>query len=167
MRIHSDTLTQQHVHDAVRLIPSAYAEVTRHGSRKRDHALEAKLSATAKGSGRRHGNSGQYGAMGPDTDYALMWDEWGEVISRLYMVDPAAIVGPYESADHFHWVTGNRFSPDRGTTLRPHIHRWDNQRRSAGGAYYVWECKGSRGKACTAILRSLASGHDWSEISGE
>lgn len=168
MRIHTDTIDWTDVSRAVTIIPNAYAEVTSHGSRKRHHALEVKLTATDRGEGRRAGNTGQYGARDLEDGYALMWDEWGDVIARLYEKDPTALIGPYESAEHFHWTTGGRFDRHNtnGNRTTPHVHRWTYAGVSVTGSYHVSECKGtpSRGIKCDAITRRPAAGLTWDEV---
>lgn len=102
MRIHTDILAgwQRLYH----CLPSGvYLELSTHGSRKRAHAFEVKL--TADDGYDRHGikrcygtNSGSYGG---GYDRAATWVEWGDWIVALFKHDLAAIIGPYDGADDF------------------------------------------------------------------
>jgi hypothetical protein len=103
MRIHTDKLTAA---DLRKLAPNGtLAEVTAHGSRKRDHAFEVGLSAE-HGSD-KHGNkrsfarnSGQYGGAG-NYDRAATWVEWGDWIAGMFKIDPRAIIGEYNGVTDF------------------------------------------------------------------
>lgn len=143
MRIHTDIITSGDVGNAVAIVPGAYAEVTQRRSQKRHHALEVKLSATDKGPGRRHVNTGKYGAA--TNDYALTWDEWGNVLAALFALDPNAIAGDYGGANDFHWKTGSRFAMG---PVQTHHHRWEWE-NAATNTYSVSTCKG-----CGALKRT-------------
>lgn len=150
MRLHTDTVTATDVHRATLTLPGVFAEVTTHGSRIRDHALEVKLT----GNGRR-ANSGAYGA---GYENGATWDEWGAVMAALYELDPSALWGSgkyptYRDAEHFHWVTGDRFR--EGMPTNPHkLHRFGIYVPSATGTYRVGTCK------CGAIHRT----GDWERV---
>ncbi|WP_176561903.1 hypothetical protein [Mycolicibacterium palauense] len=152
MRIHSNVLTEQHFYEAAIAAGVTVVGVHRHGSRSRERAYDFGIS----GSGR---SGGQWGHR----DYkSATWDEWGIFLAHLFEVDQDAHTGKhgYLSADHFHWVTGDRFrylTPD-GQHKR---HNWlsgDHRGTSATGSYWVQSC------ACGAIQRSVKHGHSWAEI---
>lgn len=162
MKIHTNKLTARHVHAATGDLPGVYAEVTTHGSRDHARALNVKL----EGNGRR-GNSGSYGAM-DDGTLSASWDEWGVIIARLFALDPDARFGDkahptYLNRAHYHWSTGNRFLSGEMPTDTHKAHRFEYQGESAGGAYAVSYCKGSKGKPCSAITRRVARG-TWEDI---
>ena len=151
-------------------------DASEHRSQTHLRAFEIKLS----GDSSRGPNSGRYG-MDNYGDKAATRDQWGMFLSALFEVDPAARVGGaknpiYIDRDHFHWSTGNRYAgtPDdngvrridapTGTFLTAgkgyhRRHEWTLGGSSATGAYYVSEC------ACGAIVRRVAYGRSWSEIS--
>lgn len=140
MRIHSDTLTAIQIHSLVPV--TAYVgKLSRHGSRKRDHAFEVNLG----GSGKTGGQWGQQNGK------AATWDEWGMFLAALYEADPEAVTPYYTDADDFHHVTGDRFR-----TLTPDEqhkqHRWEYQVNLGdhGSSYHA--CKGSKNAPCTAEI---------------
>lgn len=152
MRIHSNTVNEADIRRVVDVLVGGNVRVhslTRHGSRSRHHALNLILSGSSK-------FGGQYG----DLNYAAAtWDEWGIVLNAIFELDPDAVVlGVYESAEHFHWVTGDRYR--MLTPGAQHLrHNWlsgDAGGRSVGGSYYVQSCK------CGAIVRRLAHGRTFS-----
>lgn len=109
MRIHTDAIQRGDLFSALPDGPFSL-DVSDHGSRKRAKAFEAKLSyigGKKKGDGRRQTNSGTYGATG---ELAATYDEWGEWIAKLYRIDPAAIIGPYSSREHFHERTEYKYA---------------------------------------------------------
>src|SRR5258705_6579708 len=114
MRIHSNTLTHEDFADAAKRAGVSIVELSEHGSQSRKHAFKFALEGT---SGRPRG----FGAGGE----AATWDEWGIVFAHLFNVDPDAHTGKngYLSAEHYHWVTGDRFR-----TLTPLLqhkrHKW-------------------------------------------
>lgn len=141
MRIHTDTLTHDDLTDAARAAGVSLNKSTQHGSRRRARAFEVLL----EGSGTR-GNSGWYGAADRQ---AATWDEWGVFLAVLFDRDTlATIPGVYENAEHFHWVTGNRFDALTmpADTHKRHSFRYDGT--SATGSYSVSNCT-----RCTAITR--------------
>ena len=115
MRIHSDTLTVDDLHRAMRESGIA-AEgvfldgVMQHGSRTRRQAFEVSLRALPgrdrNGKARRAPNSGQSGAAGGK---AATYDEWGFWLARLFEYDPAAVMSYYKSRDDFHRATRNAY----------------------------------------------------------
>lgn len=153
MRIHSDNLTSSDIGAAAQAARIMVVTNDQKGSRSRDHAFEFSFS----GSG---AHRSQWRAM---NHRAATWDEWGIALAHLFTVDPDAIVPQvYESAEHFHWATGNRFS-----ALLPadqHLrHNWlsgDAGGRSVTGTYVVQSCK------CGAITRRPAYGYSWADING-
>lgn len=159
--------------DFIALVSARYSE---HSSRTHPRAFEIQLF----GDSSRGPNSGFYG-MDNYGDKAATWDQWGMFLSALFEVDPAARVGGaknpiYIDRDHFHWSTGGRYlgTPDddgvrrvdapTGTFLTAgkgyhRQHKWTSGGSSVTGTYYVSEC------ACGAIVRRVAYGRSWSEIS--
>ncbi len=149
MRLHTK-VSETDVYTAARKAGVEVENLSRHGSRKRSHAFEVTLSGSGSWA-----NSGGYGAAGHKS---ATWDEWGIFLDALYRVDAQMVAGEaYQGREHFRWVTGARYD-----NLRPGAqhkrHRWNPQGRSAGGGYYVSECK------CGAILRRLAHGHRWQDV---
>ena len=158
--------------DFITLVSARYSE---YSSRTHARAVEVTLF----GDSSRGPNSGFYGM--DNGDKAATWDQWGMFLSALFEVDPAARVGGaknpiYIDRDHFHWSTGGRYlgTPDDDGVRRVHAptgtfltagkgyhrqHKWTPGGSSATGAYYVSEC------ACGAIVRRVAYGRSWSEIS--
>lgn len=112
MRIHTDTLTEREIRAAAARF-NLYPEVlTKHGSRKRDHAFEVQLS----GSSSRKAQSGEWNAA--------TWDEWGAFIGYLFSLDSEATMSYYESAEAFHRYTCNRFQSGMLPADTHNQHRW-------------------------------------------
>lgn len=153
MRIHSDTITHRDFINAAYTARVAVVDLSTYGSRSRDRAFKFYLS----GSGI---TGGQWGSQ----DYkTATWDEWGIFLGHLFDVDPIAHTGKnsYLSAQHYHWVTGDRFR-----TLTPrhqhHRHRWEYRgnfdpdfRPDRSGFSEAW-C------SCRAIKRWVIRGDFWS-----
>ena len=131
MRIHTDTLTTD---DLYRELPDdCYLEVTTHGSRKRHHAFEVKVSAQvgrdAHGIKRAYAqNSGTYGAASDDYSRAATWIEWGDWMVALFKIDASAIIGPYDGASDFTYQT-HQFAPHRQAreNAEAHAARWNRE----------------------------------------
>lgn len=136
MRIHSDILTEDDLRSAVAseinnnnyTAATAYLEVSHHGSRKRDHAFEVHLygdpGKDRHGIARRYSTGGAYGTT--DGIYrALTWVEWGDVICRLFTIDPRAIIGSYDGFDDFMEQT-QTYAPHRSQFYDAveHANRW-------------------------------------------
>jgi hypothetical protein len=164
MRIHTDSLTEKDIYEATARAGSAVrVVVTEHGSRSRARAFNVTLSGTSS----RRRNTGNYGAAGedsywgPDRSHAATWDEWGMFLAEIFRRDPNAVVpNAYESGEHFHWSTGDRFL----YLTPPHQHggsghRWSGAYPNATGTYYVVECT-----SCEAIMRRMEYGHTFAEI---
>lgn len=85
-------------------------EVTRKGSRSHSYAYDVSLEWVGdkvKGDGRRHKNSGKYGA---DTGtYAAFYDEWGWFLAQLFELDPNMVAGRYKGYTDFHQSTDFKF----------------------------------------------------------
>lgn len=101
MRLHTDTLTYQDIYDACRKARVSAPVLSRHGSRKRDHAFEVILS----GSNPRNANGNDF--------KAATWDEWGVFLAHLFYRDPQMFAGTknwnYDGAEHFNRRTDDRF----------------------------------------------------------
>ena len=109
MRLHTDTITLEHLNAAVRAIPgkSVTMEWSTHGSRSKAHAFEIGL----EGYGDRHTRQRNYG----DGGMAATWDDWGFFIAYLYEIDDDAFWGSasykvYENAWKYHALTFDRFN---------------------------------------------------------
>jgi len=108
MRIHT-SLTHDEMSAMPRLsgAPISFHALTECGSRTHARAFEVRLTGTGGRS-----NTGLYGSG--DFDGAT-WDEWGAFFGALFDADPAARCGGssrrpvYGDADHFHFLTGDRF----------------------------------------------------------
>ena len=146
MRIHSDHLDTLEIRKAATLANVAFTRFTTHGSRTREHAYDVILT----GSSPRRQNGGD--------DYAATWDEWGVFLAALFMVDQDAFAkGAYESAEHFHWSTGNRYTPGFLLQGQHRLHKWEWAGDSATGSYHMSEC------GCGAVRRFLHSG-TWAQF---
>lgn len=160
MRIHSDILTADDLRTAAQVAgDDVRISVAEHGSRKRARAFAFSLSGTS--------SRDRQWASDTLPVKAATWDEWGMVIAELFRRDPdATIAQAYPSAEFFHWTTGGRF---RSLTPADQHggagHKWRPMGHNATGAYVVAECRGTRHYACTAILRRMAAGHTFAEIS--
>lgn len=146
MRIHSNTLDALEIRKAARLAGVTFSRFDLKGSRKREAAFDVILS----GASPRRQNGGE--------DFAATWDQWGHFLGTLFAVDPAMVTPYYESAEHFHWSTGNRYvSFDRADD---HVkgHNWEWSGFTVTGSYHVSECRN-----CGAVRRFLTSG-TWAEF---
>lgn len=164
MRLQTNVLTAKDLWQAASLILDVDAEMVQHGSRSHARSFTFKLSGDGPGVARRHGNSGQYGAVGYEDGYALMWDEWGIVLADLYRRDPDLVCGSvkhptYADAADYHWQTGDRFQPQPDGTpadIEFHTHRWlhvTSGNRINGENYSLFDCKGTKEHHCTAFIR--------------
>jgi hypothetical protein len=133
MNLHTDTLTEQDLHDAAKIAGVSFDRLARKGSRSHDHKFDVLLT----GSGSRNG--GYYTRDLP----GATWDEWGIFLNVLFERDPAMITyGAYRNREHFRWATGDRYD-----TLIPaeqhRKHRWEYYapylRVCACGASRRWE----------------------------
>lgn len=150
MRIHSSVLTEADLSTATVLAGQTVrlVKLEVHGSRKRERAFEVALSG-----------SGNYGGMYGNLNYpTATWDEWGMVLAEIFRVDPEAIAGPYECGEHFRWATTGRY--DGMLPTDQHLrHSWEPLGLSAGGSYFVRECR-----TCRATLRTLTRGATWAQL---
>lgn len=146
------------------ITPIHALEANEHRSQTHPRAFEIKLS----GDSTRGPNSGQYGMDGYGK--AATWDQWGLFLSALFEADPEMRVGGaahpiYADAEHFHWITANRyrgtvddngiprvdaptgmfFHPGNGGYHRQH--KWEYQGTTVGARAHVSRC------ACGATLR--------------
>lgn len=151
MRIHTNILTRQDFTNAAKHAGVTLIELSEHGSQSRARAFKFTLEGT----------SGRPPGFGQGDWETATWDEWGIVFAHLFDIDPEAHCGKngYQSAEHYHWVTGNRFR-----TLTPLLqHKRHNWLSGVGGTsitgtFHVRTCK------CGAVQRWLAYGHQWEEI---
>lgn len=118
MRIHTDKVTFGNIHDAARKAGAEVAVLSDHGSRKRDHAFEVRIS----------GNGVQGGGFGTANFKTATWDEWGIFLAALFEIDPDMIAGPYKGAsddeyEGFHFLTDSRYE-DLTPAEQHKRHRW-------------------------------------------
>jgi hypothetical protein len=126
MRIHTDVLRDADFRNVLeqqqrlgRIAQSVRFKVLdHHGSKSRARAYEVQLEswAAVSGDGRRRGNSGSYGAMGWESDWAATYDEWGWLLAGLYVIDQDAVCGSaknpvYCDRDHFDQQTAYTYNP--------------------------------------------------------
>jgi hypothetical protein len=95
MKIHSDILTVADLHTALRKptpIDHAYLMLEACGSRSRKFGYHVSLYSDDETRPRK--NSGRWGA---DDGYerSVSWDDWGIWMTRLFDIDPDAIIGNY------------------------------------------------------------------------
>ena len=102
MRIHANTLTTSEIYKAARIARVEIEHLTEHGSRKRAHAFEVKLSGESR---RRPNNNGAHGDV-----FAATWDQWGVFLACLFDADnKITIPSAYEDRDQFQYRTDARF----------------------------------------------------------
>ena len=148
MRLHSDHIDPLEIRKAASLAGVSFTRFTTHGSRSKEHGYDVILT----GSSPRRQNQGE--------DYAATWDEWGIFLGTLYAVDADMLAGRggYQSADHFHWSTGNRYIPGVLSLADQHrSHKWEWAGDSATGSYHMSEC------GCGAVRRFLHRG-TWAQF---
>lgn len=122
MRIHSDTLTEQQIRDALNAERESgriakhvgFKRLTQHRSRTHATSFEVQLEGAVADRGRRLGNSGSYGA---GQDYAATYDEWGWLLAALYKIDRFMVVGSvnhpvYGGSHNFREATGWTYAPE-------------------------------------------------------
>lgn len=130
MRFHT-SLTEADVR-SVELPPGVHwHHVRQYGSRSRARGFEIVLEGNSC-----HG--GQFGAL----DYkAALWDEWGVVLGQLFALDPnARIARVYEGAEHFHYVTGDRFHPFNLPERLCPRHKWGGWDRNLPSQSWCTKC---------------------------
>lgn len=111
MRIHSDILTREDLHQALFATRgvAVYSDVMSHGSRKRARAFEVRLWVFDGGKGTANPyrpQSGEYSDV-----YAATYAQWGDFLAHLFFVDPNAIAGHYKGRDSFLSYTHGEFQP--------------------------------------------------------
>jgi len=112
MRIHSDIITWDDLHDA-RLAAISHGEGhvwldgSKHGSRKRDHAFEVGLEGDGTTNKRRR-NPGT-STSNRDLGYAATHDQWGWFLAYLFALDPNMTSVYYDGAEDFHAKTKEAF----------------------------------------------------------
>lgn len=102
MRIHANTLTTSEIYKAARIARVEIEHLTEHGSRKRTHAFEVKLSGESR---RRPNNNGVHGDV-----FAATWDQWGVFLACLFDADNSiTIPTAYDDRETFQYRTDARF----------------------------------------------------------
>ena len=118
MRLHSNTLTQQDIQNALKTAVASgrvdsrvyFVTLDVRGSRSRASAYEVQLGwygDKVKGDGRHYKNSGVNGS--DSTVYAATYDEWGWFIDELYKLDPNLVFGHYKTRETFDSLTRYAF----------------------------------------------------------
>jgi hypothetical protein len=116
MRIHTDKVDLIDIRRAQEVAHVVAIKDEEHGSRKRRRAWEIILS----------GDGAHRTQYADRAEPAATWDQWGIFLAELFKVDPDAIAGPYDGADQFHEVTGDRFRTLRYNVEPYHrLHRWN------------------------------------------
>lgn len=105
MRIHSDTLTDADLYRAAEEARVTLVDMTRKGSRQRDHAFNVVL----RGESNRAPNFGNGSPMGHGKR-AATWDQWGVFLAALFDLDPDMLTPYYRNAEDFHYQTSHRFA---------------------------------------------------------
>lgn len=148
MRIHSDVLATPEFRQAAYLAGVDLIEFDESGSRSRARAFKFSLSGSSP-------YQRGFGAS-KNGEHAATWDEWGIFLAVLFGFDPNAHCGKnsYLSAEHFHWVTGNRFET-LSVDDQHKSHIWGYGQPSATGTYSVSNC------ACGAIRRWILRPYTW------
>lgn len=107
MRIHANTLTSAEIYKAAKEARVEVEHLTEHGSRKRAHAFEVKLSGESR---RRPNNGGAHGDV-----FAATWDQWGVFLACLFdLDDEVTIPTAYTDRDSFNYRTNARFTKVSG-----------------------------------------------------
>jgi hypothetical protein len=160
MRIHGNKITDATLAHALAShgMTGVTAIMSAHGSRSRARAYEVQLRGTSP----RRPNSGGYGPLDTASgDHAATWDEWGMFLAAVFAADPSVTVPRvYDSAEHFHWATGDRFRTLTAADQHRTGHRWEYTGESVTGAYSVSRCRG-----CDAMVRDVAYGRTFAELS--
>jgi hypothetical protein len=152
MRIHSNSLDSLEIRKAARRAGVSFTRFDLKGSRSHEAAFDVILT----GASSRRQNGGE--------DQAATWDQWGIFLGTMFSIDPAMVCGTvkrpiYADADHFHWVTANRFREiTPADYVVGHNHRWEFAGQVVTGAYTVHECKSAD---CLAVVRY----GDWARVS--
>lgn len=147
MRVHSDRLTVNDFYAAARRAGITVVACNEHGSRSRERAFEIAFSGSGV-------SGGQWGGGGYKS---ATWDEWGIALGWLFNVDPAMHCGKnsYQSAEHFHWLTGRRFV-NLDPSEQHYRHRWGNRTVHGDGLWASVQC------SCGAEQRwPLSPSRDW------
>lgn len=149
MKIHSDVLLPRAFWQASMAAGVDLVDYSESGSRSRKRAYNFSLSGSSPYQ-RGFGAGGQ----------AATWDEWGIFLNYLFKIDPNAHCGKnsYLSAEHFHWMTGDRFR-HLSRANQHKRHKWGLGQANCTGAYSVSRCE------CGAIQRWVLRDHSWEDIS--
>lgn len=147
MRIHT-SLTHWQMRQALQAsgAPIDFEVLEQHASRTHDRAFEVMLSGT-----------GGRPAFRNSDFQAATWDEWGAFFGALYTADPKARCGgsakhpTYRDAEHYHFVTGERFRPrfdvaGEGNYLpidTHRLHRWTYGDGDTAG-FHCTKCSATR-----------------------
>jgi len=146
-----DSVLTRHVYESAQDAAMTLDNVHQHGSRYANvsHVIEFNGYGSEHIHSARRPNTRDYYVR--QTEYAATWDQWGVLLSRLFVLDHDMIVGSYKypyyrGADDFGFRTGYRF--DRVFSLQelPDYHG-DHRFKHAG---VVGE---KRCTTCNAVLR--------------
>lgn len=134
MKIHTDTLTTDHLRAAAKTA-RVEMEYTTHGSRSRARAFNISLT----GESRRRPQGGDTGA---GTGYAATWDQWGVFLAALFAVDDNMTCWAYDNAENFADKTGDRFAQSSAFPADYH-----------GDHTFRWNGMESACNKCSAVQR--------------
>jgi len=153
VRIHTDKITRADLSAAAVYTHVGLIDPTEHKSRSRNRAFKFSLTGSSN-------HRGQF--SNGDWD-AATWDEWGIFLNHLFEIDPLANNGTkygYLSAQHFHWVTGDRFR-----TIKPRQqhrkHHWEARVNFDPDFQPHVLGYGEAWCACRAIQRWVMPGNDY------
>lgn len=155
MKLHTDSVTSADIVRAADKAGTDFEVLESAGTRTRKSAFSVKLL----GSSPHRPNSGYRG--GDSDAHAASWDEWGIFLGALYALDADMVVAGgngYQSAAHFHWMTGYRFL-GLSHADQHRRHKWEAD--GDQGGYYQQSC------ACGAILRRLAGTTKWADVADD
>ena len=139
VRLHSSFLETSDLRRAARVAGVGFTRLNLKGSRSRDHAFDFILTGHSP---RRQNFGGE--------DYAATYDEWGVLLGVLFDLDPTAVVpGVYQSGEHFHWATTDRYREGMPADTHPQ-HKWEWAGDVVTGSYRMHHCT-----KCSATLRYL------------
>lgn len=136
MKIHSDKITYDDIHRAVKAhgMKGVDYEVSSGGSRSRARRFDVKLT----GNSTRNQNPGT--GRNRYVEKAATFDEWGMFIDFLFLIDEDAVIGQYKGYEHFKACTFGRYE----SLTQPYAHgnhKWE--RNNLTGAS---ECTGCDAK---------------------
>lgn len=121
MLIHSNTLTPT---DILSAVPDGCALVAfdHPGFGRTRVGISGSKTHERKFSVRLSGSSPYTMQFTSDTEQAATWDEWGNFIYELFMLDPEAKIGQWGTRENF--MRGTAEERDRVAANRPDLVKW-------------------------------------------